>query len=104
MSDEDFGTYLKRLRKAKGVTVRSLDRRTGISHSYLSNIENGNRNVPSPGMIRKLSSALGVTHIGMMIKAGHITLDEVLTVRREHGIIDEKARGRHAQNDTTDRA
>jgi ribosome-binding protein aMBF1 (putative translation factor) len=83
---KEFGSYLKQLRKAKGFRVRHLAESTGYSSAYLSNVENGNRGIPSSELIRKLSAALGVTHIGMMIKAGHVTEEEVLTMRSENGI------------------
>lgn len=84
-----FGDYLKQLRKAKGMRIRHIEEKTGVSNCYLSQLETGKRGVPSPEMIRKLSSALGVTHIGMMIKAGHVTEDEVLTLRRDCGQADQ---------------
>lgn len=82
-----FGPYLRQLRKAKGLRIRQLEPLTGLSNSFLSQIETGARSA-SPDTIRKLSAALGVTHIGMMIKAGHVTEDEVLTYRRAAGIAD----------------
>jgi transcriptional regulator with XRE-family HTH domain len=85
MDPVEFGAYLKQLRKAKGLTLCEISE---VSHPYMSQIENGKKGLPSPDIIRKLSTALGVTHIGMMIKAGHITEAEVLTMRRDHGIND----------------
>lgn len=85
MEPTEFGTYLKRLRNSRKLTVRQLDELSGVSHSYISQIEIGTRE-PKYDIIRKLSTALGVTHIGMMIKAGHVTEEEVLTMRRESGV------------------
>lgn len=83
-----FGEYLKKLRKAKGMTLIELAEGSGwCSHSYLSQIETGKRDCTnvSPEVIRGLSDALGVTHIGMMIKAGYLTEEEVLIYRRKSG-------------------
>ncbi|MFK4167677.1 helix-turn-helix domain-containing protein [Paenibacillus lautus] len=87
-----FGEYLKQLRKAKGMTLVELAEGSGFSHSYLSQIETGKKRCTnvSPEVIRGLSDALGVTHIGMMIKAGYLTEEEVLIYRRESGINDLK--------------
>lgn len=82
----DFGTYLKNLRKSKKVTLVELSRMVGVSQGYLSNIETGVRGIPSPELLRKVSKALGTTHIGMMIKAGYLTEKEVLIFREESGI------------------
>ncbi|QHT61729.1 helix-turn-helix domain-containing protein [Paenibacillus lycopersici] len=89
MNGTEFGAYLKQLRKRKGLTMMDVKDLCGISTPYMSQLETGYKGVlPSPEILRKLSAALGVTHIGMMIKAGHVTEDEVLTMRREHGIYD----------------
>lgn len=88
MESMTFGEYLKRLRKAKGFSsTYKLSLSADVSQAFISQIENGRR-VPSPEIIRKISNALGVTHIGMMIRAGHVTEEEVLTYRRGHGIHD----------------
>jgi transcriptional regulator with XRE-family HTH domain len=101
VSDVSFGQYLRQLRKAKGFTLEQLAGTTQSSFSYLSqlergergattkqhlsNIENGRR-LPSSDILRKLSQALNVSYIGMLIKAGHVTEDEVLTYREQHGV------------------
>lgn len=99
MQGNTFGQYLRALRKAKGFNLTGLSKISGVSHPYLSQIESGRKTPPTPDVIRKLSQALGVTHIGMMIKAGHVTEEEVLTFRREHGIFDHKE-GRENEDGT----
>lgn len=83
-----FGTYLKMLRKSKKLSIYQLSKDADISHAYISQIEHGHKEAPMPVIIRKLSQSLGCTHIGMMIKAGHVTEEEVLTFRKEQGIDD----------------
>lgn len=83
-----FGEYLRALRKSKGMTLKDIENLTEISHCYLSQIEKGRRTSPSPEIIRGISNALGVTHIGMMIKAGYLTEEEVLFHRSQNGIED----------------
>lgn len=48
------------LRESKGVGLRDLSRRSGVSPGNISDIEAGNRN-PGPQIIGKLASALGVS-------------------------------------------
>ena len=76
MNESDFGQYLKALRKARKMTIRKLEEVSGVSNSYISQLEIGVATA-TPEIIRKLSQALGCTHIGMMIKAGHVTEEEV---------------------------
>lgn len=37
---------IKEIRKSKGITLRELEKKTGISNGYLSEIENG-RKIPN---------------------------------------------------------
>ncbi len=87
-----FGKYLKSLRGQR--SLREIDRLSGVSHTYLSSLEKGkdprtgHELLPTRDVLRKLASAYGVAYIDLLIKADYLTLDEVLTVRKEHGIHD----------------
>jgi transcriptional regulator with XRE-family HTH domain len=79
MSDPvSFGQYLKRLRKEQNITLHELGRRVGYTHSYISQIENGKKGIPSPNLIRSFSIELKVPYFEMMLKAGHIDDDSYL--------------------------
>jgi len=69
-----FGGYLKTLRKRKNLTVRELAEKTDVSHSYLTQIENGKRGVPSHEILTRLAKPLGVSVDELMIQAGYINL------------------------------
>jgi transcriptional regulator with XRE-family HTH domain len=56
----DFGKYIKQLREAKGLMIKDIAARSGISESYIYRLENGERKVPSVVIIEKLAVALGV--------------------------------------------
>ncbi|MFC8688760.1 helix-turn-helix domain-containing protein [Brevibacillus porteri] len=73
MDATEFGAYLKKLRKAKGLTLTQLGELIGYSNPYLSQIENGQKGIPSPEILKKLSGPLGVQHEVLMINAGHLT-------------------------------
>lgn len=76
MSTNDFGNYLRALRKSKSLTTRKVADLSGVSQSFISNLENGNRGLPSPEILQKLSTALGVNYIELMEKAGYLYLSE----------------------------
>jgi HTH-type transcriptional regulator, competence development regulator len=78
--DSSFGLYLKHLREKKGLSLNKLAELSNLSHSYLSQIERGNRGVPSPDNLRKLAEHLGVTFGHLMLKAGHIDLSDFIEV------------------------
>ncbi|MEC0140776.1 helix-turn-helix transcriptional regulator [Paenibacillus macerans] len=84
----EFGSYLKKLRKSKQLSGKTFAELCGFGQSYVSQIETGVKGIPSPETIRRMSNVLGVTHIGMMIKAGYVTEEEVLTYRKQAGISD----------------
>jgi SOS regulatory protein LexA len=71
----EFREYLKSMREEKGFSVRRLAEISGISHTYLSQVETGKRGVPSPDILRKLYKPLDIEYNELMKRAGHITTD-----------------------------
>jgi transcriptional regulator with XRE-family HTH domain len=55
------------LRKERGLTQQELGRRSGLSPSFLSQVENGNR-VPSLSSLTQISAALGVIPIDVLVR------------------------------------
>lgn len=93
-----FEGYLRKLRKDKGLTLEKLADLTGLSRSYLSQLERGERGtdgIPSPEILKQLHEPLGVGYLELMTAAGHLeerTFLEKLTldqraVERENAII-----------------
>ncbi len=71
--DEDIGQMLKRLRG--DTSLRGVQRLTGISNAYLSQIEKGLRH-PGPKLLRRLAALYGVGLQGMLKKAGYLDREE----------------------------
>lgn len=71
MDAKEFGTKLKEIRKEKKLTLLDLKERTGYSDSYLSQIENGYKDLPKPALIRKLAAGLDISHIYLLKLAGY---------------------------------
>ncbi|MEC0231256.1 helix-turn-helix domain-containing protein [Paenibacillus alba] len=87
MNPAEFGIYIKNLRKSKKLTIRQLDIFSGVSHSYISQIERGVRGISSPDILEKLSKPLGVMYEELMKVAGYINAEEKdtpLTDEHEH--------------------
>ena len=55
-----FGTTICRIRKEKGISQLAMESDFGISRKYLSDVENGKRNV-SLDFVEKMAKALDVT-------------------------------------------
>jgi transcriptional regulator with XRE-family HTH domain len=56
---QEFGRQVAAARAERGLTQRELSSAAGISVTFLSEIENGKRNVSS-GVLLRLSEALGI--------------------------------------------
>ncbi|MEK3917256.1 S24 family peptidase [Paenibacillus sp. FSL H7-0331] len=71
----EFGGFIKMLRKRANLTVRELEDRSGVSHSYITQLENGKRGVPSPEILNKISEPLLINYDELMLKAGYINTE-----------------------------
>ena len=84
--DEDIGLLLRRLRG--DLSLRDVTKRTGVSSSYLSQIERGDRR-PGSNMVGKLAAVYNVDPDELMKRAGHAgrpnpNSNEVLEVERAY--------------------
>lgn len=55
-----FGIYLKSKRIQKDLSLRQLAKSLDIGHTYLLNIENGNRPPPNDKMLKQIAVALSL--------------------------------------------
>ncbi|PSR24273.1 MAG: XRE family transcriptional regulator [Sulfobacillus thermosulfidooxidans] len=67
-----FGKFLREQRQAKHLSLVALAERTATSSSYLSRIERGLRNPPSPAVLRRLAQALDIPYEQLMERAGYL--------------------------------
>lgn len=72
MKANDFGQYIRSIRNEREMTIRQLELYSGVSNSYLSQLENGKRGIPSPDIIKKLAKGLRVDYNNLMVKAGYM--------------------------------
>lgn len=56
-----FGEYLKELRLERKLHLRDVEVRSGISNAYISQLENGNRGIPTIKTLKKLADAYDVS-------------------------------------------
>lgn len=81
LSKEDLGKYLNKIRTDKDISLREVYKRTGITFSHLSMIENGKRNV-TPALLRTLAELYNADYIDLYEKAGYIDLIEDEKLRK----------------------
>ena len=82
----EFGIRLSSLRESQGLTVSQLAKMTGVSVSYISQLETG-RKQPRDSIIRRLSGALDVSTIELFAAAGMIPMPLAETLRPTNATI-----------------
>jgi len=78
---EEFalGKFLKFLREQKGLSLREVQKATGIPNAYLSQLETGDRRkIPSPQRLRKLADYYNVKIAQLLEKAGYYENDDII--------------------------
>lgn len=55
-----FGEFIKNLRMDRKMTLRDVEEKAQISNAYLSQVESGERSVPSMKILAKLAEVYGV--------------------------------------------
>jgi len=75
----DFGEYLRSLREGQKLSLREVAAKTGVSVSYITQIENGRRNAPGPEVLKKLAPAYNVPVRDLLKAAGY--LDDLKQIR-----------------------
>jgi transcriptional regulator with XRE-family HTH domain len=68
----NFGEYVRKLRKAKGLTLKQVEAGAEVSNAYISQIERGRRNPPHPDILKRLAKLYEVTHRDLLIAAGYL--------------------------------
>ena len=80
----ELGTVLADLRTAKGFSLREVEAATGnaVSNAYLSQLENGKIQKPSPNVLHSLAEVYVVPYETLMEKAGYLLPSEEGGARR----------------------
>jgi transcriptional regulator with XRE-family HTH domain len=75
-NDISLGKYLQRARESKKLTLRAVEKETGISNAYLSQLESGKIKKPSPSILYKLALIYEVTYSDTMELAGYPSIEQ----------------------------
>lgn len=67
---ETVGQMIAKAREAKGLSKRELSRMANISDTELARIESGEREIPNPKTLRKISQHIDVNYNDLMYAAG----------------------------------
>src|SRR5450756_1225061 len=78
MNAKDLAKVLRELREmkvvdgGKGVSLRDVEKKTGIKNAYLSLLEHGDIATPAPQRLHKLAEYYGVPYEKLMEAAGYM--------------------------------
>lgn len=75
MNMENLGTVLKKHRKRLDLSLRSVEKKTGISNAYLSQLENMKISNPSPLILHKLAECYQISYEYLLKLSGYPTLE-----------------------------
>lgn len=64
---------LKDIRKIRKLSLREVEEKTGISNAYLSQLERGEAENPSPQKLHSLARCYEVPYVDLMTAAGYLT-------------------------------
>ena len=73
-----LGEYLRKLREKRGVSIRQVERETGIPNAYLSLLETGSKaHLPPPEVLNRLADYYNVSVQELLEKTGYLQKQEV---------------------------
>ena len=79
---ENFGTYMRRLRKSRGLTLKQVESEAAVSNAYVSQIERGLRRPPHPDILKRLAKTYNVEHRELLVAAGYLEEDSAAVAKR----------------------
>lgn len=90
LTNIELGKFLRKIRENKKISLREMEKLTGVGYSHLSMIENGKRNV-TPALLKNLSNIYNVDYIDLYEKAGYLDLAESEKIKeKENNILNKK--------------
>ena len=83
MEESNFGQFLKSLRERRHMSLRDVERESGVSNAYIAQLEKGDRPPPRPNTLKKLAKAYNVTVRELLLRAGYLDEPEVTATEEE---------------------
>lgn len=80
-SRKRFGEVLKKIRVEKGLSIRKISAKCGLSASYWSYLERGKFGPPSISKIKQIARELEINSDRLLAEAGHFTPDIAKVIR-----------------------
>jgi len=79
---QGFGVLVRRERVAKGIGLREMAKKIGVSPTYLSKIERGDFDPPKEDKVRKIAEIIGRDPDELLGLAGRVASDLTAIIRQ----------------------
>jgi HTH-type transcriptional regulator, competence development regulator len=99
---ETLGTVLRAARAARGLSLRDVERRTGIRNAHLSQIETDTIAKPEMALLWDLASLYDVDYARLLRLAGHLGTDETSSSQRRRTTVALRALGELSPGEQTE--
>lgn len=86
---DSLGALLRQVRKRRYLTLRAVQKETGISNAYLSQLENDKIANPSPNILHQLARLYDVSYGILMSLAGYPSPRQARSASRIQDDLDE---------------
>jgi HTH-type transcriptional regulator, competence development regulator len=80
---DNFGEYVRELRKRNRLTLKQAEKLGVASNAYLSQLERGRRKNPHLDILKRMADVYNVTLEELLIKAGYLTPEKPLKSEKE---------------------
>lgn len=77
-----LATYLRTIRKQRGLSLKKVEKAAGVSNAYLSQLERGRRNPPHPDILKRLAKVYEVAVTDLLSAAGYLEEEKGGTSQR----------------------
>ena len=77
MTEKSLAEELARLRRIKKASLREVEKATGMSNAYLSQLEKGDAKNPSPSFLYKLAEFFEVPYESLLASAGYLDEEQL---------------------------
>jgi transcriptional regulator with XRE-family HTH domain len=101
-ADETLGTVLRAARAARGLSLRDVERRTGIRNAHLSQIETDTIGKPEMAILWDLASLYGADFARLLALAGHVGGSESSSSQRRRTTVALRALGELSPGEQTE--
>lgn len=97
-----LASELKQLREIRGCSLRQVEKATGVSNAYLSQLERGDAAKPSPDKLARLAKFYEVSYEQLMSLAGYLgSTVATLTEQSQRAVLIGAARPKTEKNEKT---